>query len=291
MNVFILLMLISGFGDDIDSLWASLNRITPNVGFSAIKVNLDAKSAGMGNITNPDLSISSLENPALIPVDAKFCLSHRSHLLGTSFNQGTFYFKKEKNFFSFILWDFGSEGMELHTDIPGDAEMTYNAYNFIVATNYAREFQNSSFGINLKILNERIMNASYSVPALDFGAIYRTEKNIAFSFAFLNLGPDYLGFNLMRLPKTFKIGVYSEYYNVKFGMEGVKSIDSKVQLRMGLNYDRNILSIRFGGILNSDSQSISGGIGFHLSRFDIDYAVIPFTNDLGITQMFSIVIK
>ncbi len=291
MNIFLVMILISGFGADVDSLWVSLNRITPNVGFSAIKVNLDAKSSGMGNVTNPDISTSPMENPALTSKNVKFNLFHRNHLLGTSFNQGSFYFNKNRNFFSLSLWDFGSEGMELHTNTPGESEITYNAYNFIVATTYAREFHNYSTGINFKILNEKILNASYSVPALDLGVIYRTNKNITFSFVLLNLGPDYLGFNLMRLPKTFKIGIYSGYNNIKFGVEGVKSIDSKAQLRMGLNYDIDILSVRLGGILNSDSEMFSTGVGLHLSRFDFDYAVIPFRNALGITQIFSISLK
>lgn len=290
MNIFFILILFSNYGASIDSLWASLNRITPNVGFSAIKINLDAKSSGMGNITHPDISFSPLENPALTPENLKFTLSHRNHLLGTSFNQGIFRWNNEHTFLSLTLWDFGSEGMELHTDTPGAPEMTYDAYNFIVATTYARKFYHYSIGLNLKILNERIMHASYSVPALDFGLIYRMDK-MTFSFVLLNLGPDYLGFISMRLPKTLKIGAYSRYNNIKFGLEGVKSIDSKPQLRMGINYLKNIISLRLGGIINAGSEYLSAGMGIHLQRFDIDYAVMPFTNDLGITQIFSVIIK
>jgi len=289
MNIFLIMILISDFGADVDSFWVSLNRITPNVGFSAVKVDMDAKSAGMGNITNPDISTSPLENPALTPKNVKFNLFHRSHLLGTSFNQGSFYFNKNRNFFSLSLWDFGSEGMELHTDTPGESEITYNAYNFIVATTYARKFPNYSAGISFKILNEKILNASYSVPAFDFGVIYKTQNNISLSFSFLNLGPDYL--NTMRLPKTIKFGIYFGNKKFKTGLEGVKSIDSKIQLRTGLNYDFDILSLRAGGILNSDSEMFSAGIGLHLTRFDFDYAVIPFRNALGITQIFNISLK
>ena len=70
------IFVFSNFTSDIDSLWGALNRVSTNVGFSAIKVNLDPVSSGMGGISYPEIAKSPLLNPALVPEEQKCVFSH-----------------------------------------------------------------------------------------------------------------------------------------------------------------------------------------------------------------------
>ena len=291
MNSMIIFLFSSGLFSNIDSLWASFNRTTPNVGFSAIKIDLDVVSSSMGGISYPGLANSSLQNPALFTDNVKCSFSHRAHILGTNLNQGVIHFNKDNKFLTFTLWNFLSESMELHTDIPGPSEMTYNAYDFIVATTMGRKIKNYSLGITGKLINEKIMNASYNVYAFDAGIIYKTYNGIMYSFAILNLGPDYMGWDRMKLPRIMKAGVYYGVKDIKMGLEFEKSIDTRLKMKVGLDYTRGILSFRTGGVLRADSEYFTAGIGIHIKKLLFSYAIEPFSNNLGITQLFEITLK
>jgi hypothetical protein len=68
--------------------------------------------------------------------------------------------------------------------------------------------------------------------------------------------------------------------------------DDGLKMAFGINCRiKEKVDFRFGYKINYDAEDFSAGVGFNLGRFIIDYAFIPFNDELDNIQMFGISYK
>lgn len=133
-----------------------------------------------------------------------------------------------------------------------------------------------------------------NVLAIDFGTIYRTGfKSLVFGMTVRNFSQEVKfeseGF---QLPLTFKMGISMNLFDLLLEKNDMHSLlisidalhprDYSEQLNFGAEYTMmNMLSLRFGYMLNRDEQDFAAGFGVQ-TRFlgdrmmALDYAYTPF---------------
>ncbi|KAA3631515.1 MAG: hypothetical protein DWP97_13015 [Calditrichaeota bacterium] len=139
-------------------------------------------------------------------------------------------------------------------------------------------------------------NNRWSGAALNFdlGFLYIVSKEMNIGGAIQNLGSDFTvsieGGDLSReisLPTTYSIG--ASYNKNKFlGSVDMVILDDEFRVHSGLEREINeLFDIRAGYMFNYDSKSFSAGASFTKRNMKIDYAFVPFSNDLGTSHFFN----
>ena len=120
------------------------------------------------------------------------------------------------------------------------------------------------------------------VPGLNIGA---AVQNMGSMSKFITEAP--------RLPTTLRAGAAYEHAVSTLGSllitaeaDGVR--DNTPVFKGGLEYRApGYLAIRAGYVQGLDTQNISFGLGFFISQFRLDYAFIPYRENLGEGHRFS----
>ncbi len=146
-----------------------------------------------------------------------------------------------------------------------------------------------SAGLAVGYLNERIDLYSSTVVNADFGFLYQQSKELAFGISLSNFGQDLqLDSQSVSLPVTLRAGGSYKKSNVLVSADGV-IINSIFHAQLGVEYSGiDKLFIRAGAQSGYDSKNVTAGLGFKQKDFRIDYAFVPYSNDLGQSHQFAI---
>jgi hypothetical protein len=138
-----------------------------------------------------------------------------------------------------------------------------------------------------------LLRAEMSVPAFDFGILYKTGfKSLAFGMTVRNFAREvaYVR-DKFQLPLTFRIGVAMNMFDLLemdknsqrllLALEAEHPRDYPEQTKVGLEYVfANTVSLRLGYISPADEHTFSYGLGlqqeFMGTRVALDYAYTPF---------------
>lgn len=242
--------------------------------------------AGLAQISKPQIALSHNELYQSIRHEyAAYCHSFRGGVIGVS---GTY------------LWIEGIEGRS--SDTP-DVERMVPVWDASAALAYAKKLSKKlNAGFTLKGIYRQLDDKTASGAAVDLGLLYKPGKgkpriglavqNIGYETAFIS--------EASSLPLTVKAGISNRYLKNKLlaAMDGNYSVVDGVW-SLGTGFDWNLhkmFSLRFGYKYNNAMTTlgalagISGGIGFEISKFSIDYAFVPY-GDLGYTHRASILVK
>jgi len=178
-----------------------------------------------------------------------------------------------------------------------DPISTFDAVNSAVGTAVAVKISDKySVGVAAHYLYEKIQLESSNGLAADAGAMVRdlipgmviglAVQNMGKMSKFVNESPE--------LPTTLRAGASYERSLSKIGSlmvtaeaDGVR--DNKPLFGGGLEYRApGYLALRAGYVKGLDAQDISFGVGFFLSQLRLDYAFIPFKENLGEGHRFSL---
>ncbi len=279
----------NSFTDDARGLSAAqFLKVPPSARFSAL--------GGTGlTLGGPD---SFFLNPAGTcangPGARGVSASYESLLEGTSrtglaYSRGT----PAGIFSAGLLYNNASPGLE-KLDGAGGGSGSITAYDAAFGAGWARRLSWADFGFNLKYIKSRLADEEGSGAALDAGLVFKNARasGTEFAVAARNLGPPFkLGSEKAPLPLELGCGLkwkYSPDFNIY--MEGRLPSDhapylafagewflpyarlSGLFLRAGLNF-KNYSDHGFMG-------SFSGGFGFKLGGFLLDYAFAPY-GELG----------
>ncbi len=190
-------------------------------------------------------------------------------------------------------------------DLKGYADETddtieyFSAYDSCISFAYSHSLTDSiSFGVTVKGIIQKIEDNQALGIALDFGELYQTPINgLTLGVAIQNIGPEIEFINEGdKLPSTLKIGL-------AYGVKGMplllscdfnKPIDNDWRLNCGIEC-RFSPALRFRVGYNSqlvkdlETDGFCGGLGFKLGNYQVDYAYVPYNNELlGETHRFSI---
>ncbi len=170
-----------------------------------------------------------------------------------------------------------------------------------------------AYGVNLKYVYSRIADFNASAVAFDFGLIYTVpfQDNLHVALSIINVGNnfEYYGDRKESLPLSMRLGFTKKLAHLplelgmslndinvtaddigerlkRFSIGGEFTLSNSLRLRLGYNNDLK-------NSLNTENESgsnfggLSGGLGFYLKHFRIDYSYSSF-GLLGTTHRFGL---
>ena len=185
-------------------------------------------------------------------------------------------------------------------DANGKETQVFRPYDLALVLSYARRLGSRlALGANAKLVREEIDTVSAQALAYDVGGLYTFSNQ-----------PLSLGFNLQHLgtQATFVEDSFSLPFNIKVG-GAYKLLEDRLTIVTDVNRpsDNNITGAfgiaiavsellhlrtgykyRVGGNDLGTASGLTGGVGFRIESFQIDYAFVSF-GKLGPTHRFSLI--
>ncbi|HPG38576.1 MAG TPA: PorV/PorQ family protein [bacterium] len=175
---------------------------------------------------------------------------------------------------------------------------TFSSHDFSMALTFSHMIgKDISVGGRVRYLSEKIYDESASGVAVDLGARYRVLPGRLFvAAAMQNLGKmSEMVQEEVKLPATLRLG--AGYYlpgqifgnNLLLAADYVKIFNEDDHINLGLEYTPvPVVALRGGYQTGYEERSLTAGFGVNIGFLSIDYAFIPFTNDLGTGHKFSL---
>tara|TARA_Y100000782_G_C10188538_1_gene268580 strand:+ start:5951 stop:7036 length:1086 start_codon:yes stop_codon:yes gene_type:complete len=243
-------------------------------GASQLQINPWARSSGFANANTA--SVIGLESVNLNVAGLAFTnkteamFAHTRYLSGSEISINSFGLSQrigETGVLGINVMSMNFGDIDITTvDLPEGGSGTYSPQFLNIGLSYAKEFSNSIYaGATVKVISEKMTNASASGVAFDAGIRYVTGKydNVKFGIALKNVGPqmqfdgDGLStkvtyneeeFTLEQrtepyeLPSSLSIGVAYDYY---IGVDESKK-DDKLKAMHRITGAGNFLANSFG---------------------------------------------
>ncbi len=182
----------------------------------------------------------------------------------------------------------GLDGFEVR-DRPGEAQGEFTIHQSVFAVGTAVEpIKKLALGVMYKTAFEDIYGDREDVwDVVDLGALYQLPWfNFGASVTNLSLADDNtqtaMRFGLSRL-------FVLQEFDFTGALESVTYKDDDTELHLGVEAGwQETIYLRAGYIGGNDLRSVSFGLGAKVSAYHVDFALTPFTSDLGTTWKFGI---
>ena len=271
-----------------------------STGLSFLKLGVGGRAIGMGEASSALSTDASgiYYNPAGISFgDAnEVTLMHKDWVFGT----GTEYLGSvvhSHNFaFGFGLNSTNVDGIEIR-DQPGPSQGTFGLHDFAVTATASWRMDTSfSVGISGKFLYEKIYLDETSGAAVDVGARYQLDRKFAIAAGVSNIGSMTPFINeAPRLPAALRLGGsfqddLADRFAFAFASDVIKVFnDDGVRVHLGAEvvYDSHF-ALRSGYQIGYESKGFSAGFGVHYGIVQLDYAFVPFLDQLGNAHTFAL---
>ena len=282
--------------------YASISADSGQSGLAFLKIDVDGRAAAMGGAYTAISSGADAAywNPAgLANASQKnLVLMHNVWLDDITQEFASWQFMSGKHNLALSANLMIYPGIEIRGERPTeDPDGVAEAINFYSALSYARDFSGWRVGLSVKYLFERYYLAQANGWAMDVG-IQRAAilKNLDWGLAVANMGKmDVLQKVATPLPLILRSGLL---YHLPFQfLEGGHLLSADVQyvkdehlyLRAGSEWNIiQYLSLRGGLIWYKEGLRASAGFGLIYNSFRLDYAFVPFADDLGNSHRFSV---
>jgi hypothetical protein len=155
-------------------------------------------------------------------------------------------------------------------------------------------------GVSGKGVFEKIGSEVANGVAFDLGGIVDISNHVQLGAALNNLGPE-MSFNNSpyKLPGLFRLGGTYRFPKWSVRSELVSQNNESATFHLGGEYliavspeeiapVRTSLSLRAGYVFGHDTRSWAAGVGIGIDRLGIDYAFVPYSDDLGNTHRFGL---
>jgi len=270
-------------------------------GVAMLKIDHGARSAGMGatSFSQDQDPNNVVFNPALAVGFQKF---------SASFGHTEFWdnIRLESGFFAADV----APKLSLHggiryaavTDLQGRTsptstpEILFDAHDVSMKGGVAYKLTGKiSVGAAAGWIIEKIEGYRGSAFNVDAGAIAHIRPNVDLGASITNLGssfklqqPGVTGSDDIFLPTAYRIGGAYKYKRY-LGAAELVYLDEKAHVHLGAEAKLNdIFSLRSGYMINYDTKNFTAGASFSHRNITVDYAFIPFTENLGTTYLFNL---
>jgi len=144
-------------------------------------------------------------------------------------------------------------------------------------------------GFNIGIFYEKIDVYDGTAVNFDLGLITKVIDNLKFGAAVLNYGSALsLRDESFDLPTTYRAGL-AYNYNEIIASADVVYLDDDMQINAGGEYIiTENFAVRAGYRMGYDSFNFSAGVGFTRRNLRIDYAFLPYSEDLNNSHIFNL---
>jgi hypothetical protein len=288
-------------GGLIACVWAfaavAVSAADRGTGLAFLRVGVGAGAAGLGNacVSRVDDATATFWNPAglarvptldVVFMHNEYFQDLRFEFLGVARRMG-----RHAVGASFTGFYTGDDALE-RRDRDGNFEGHFGSYDMAVSAGYAYRVRDDlAAGVDVKYLSENIDRTNANGYAFDLGAQWDTPVDrLQVGISLVNLGPPMKFIeDEFDLPATWQGGgtyavpVWAGEFAVSAEARKVRGDDAG--LNVGASYEyRELVSARAGYRSGLDSEDASFGLGFRRDRFRLDYAFVPYDNDLGNTH-------
>ena len=273
-------------------------------GLAFLKLGVGARASGMGEaFTSISGDIFSLYwNPAGIAQHkgVEFAFMHNEWIQDVSLEYAALCFGYKKNVFGMSLTLSQVKDLE-RREGPTENPLSYfDQHNLALSFSWSRKFNEKfDLGLSAKFLYEKIDFYSATGSGFDLGGIYFLKPFLQIGGAIQNFGPK-MKFEQEKfnLPTRYKLGVaYSGNENYLKGeyilsLDLVKPRDTDLKVHLGGEYVyKQKFVLRSGYQIGYDDKNLSLGLGLKVKKYQIDYAFVPFSSDLGNAHRISLNLK
>lgn len=270
-------------------------------GLAMMKINHGASQSGMASAVvsiagNPG---NTVYNPALAVGVDKFTASfgHTSYWENVNLESVYFSQKSSSRFYLHGGIRFAAiENIELRSFTPTATPISeFDAHDLSFKGGLSiKASEKLAFGLAMGWFIEKIEAWRGSVFNVDIGAHYKATDDIQLGASAVNLGSDFQltkpgtqGSDDIKLPKAYRFGGSYKYQKYTGAIDLVIT-DDKSHLHLGADGDiHEIFSIRSGYMINYESKNFTAGFSFNKRNITVDYAFVPFSNELGTAHMFN----
>jgi len=184
-------------------------------------------------------------------------------------------------------------------DETGEIIGEYHPLELNLGFNYAHRLTPNLFGgANLILLYQKLESSTSVGFATDYGVIYLTpieglNLNLALKHVGLTEKGDVERIKLPIAPEAGLSYIYPvSYLKLYLDVSLIKYSDDKLKLNTGgMVRINDMLDLRMGYLVNSDTQSMTTGLGLQWRRIAFDYAFLPSKNEVENSNSFSITYK
>jgi len=273
------------------------------IGLSYLKIGVDARAAAMGDAFTAVANDASATywNPAGLAGSGNnsVILMHNSWLQDVNQEFGAVQFVNGTHNIAVSINMISVTGIELRDETASEIPIgETQALNTYLGLAYATEiFGSWQFGLQAKYLYEKYYLYSADGFALDLGIKKENLlQDLSWGLVIQNLGKmSALREEATTLPLNLRTGVsyllpFQLLENrpliaadINYVLDDVTTFNLGVEVPLVTYAD-----IRLGYVLGRESQSITAGFGLNYGVFNIAYAFVPYSYDLGNSHRFSL---
>ncbi|HWR84230.1 MAG TPA: PorV/PorQ family protein [Candidatus Deferrimicrobium sp.] len=155
---------------------------------------------------------------------------------------------------------------------------------------------NVSAGFALGWFVEKIEAWRGSAFNADFGVLVSPMTDLNLAASATNIGSDFYlekeglrGSRAISLPTTYRLGGSYRWRSSYLGALDIVIVDEEFHLHSGVEARiRELLALRTGYMFNYDTKNFTAGASFTKRGLTVDYAFVPFTENLGTSHLFNI---
>lgn len=275
--------------------------VSAQEGLALMKVETGARPAGMAGAfvsitSDPN---ASFYNPAAAAWAEKFNLSfgHNEYWENIRLETGYFMANLSPRVSVHGGIRFGAvDNLESRLVPSSEPDAIFSAYDasFKGGLTYRLD-DRLAFGAAMGWFIEKIDIYRGSAFNVDLGALYRLTDSINLGASVTNLGSSLSlalsgqqGTRDISLPTTYRVGASYQYRYVLGSIDGV-IVDDEFHLHVGAEADlHEYVAVRAGYMFNYDSKNFTAGASFKRRNITVDYAFVPYTNNLGTSHLFNL---
>ena len=271
-----------------------------STGLIVLKSGMGGKSAALGDavVAANNGALSTYWNPAgLTSAENEIVFGHSEYIQDVSYEFIAIKFDGYNANWGLSLHVQNVDNIAHRTQATPEPLSTFSEHEVVAGLSYARMLSpNLAFGTTIKYITERHFSYTSKGAALDLGFNYLALiKNLDLGLSFHNLGSiSELREEATKLPALLRAGAFykldKEMAQSNLGLFATytKIFENDGYAGLGVEaITRDILALRLGYQLGRDSQDISAGVGLKIQRYQLDYAYVPFSYDLGDTHRLS----
>jgi hypothetical protein len=270
-------------------------------GLALMKVEAGARQAGMGGAsvslsTEPN---AAFYNPAAAVGTRKFTASFGHNEYWENIRLETGYFMSNLNDRTFLHGGIryaAVDNMENRVNPSLEPDALFSAYDVSFKSGIAYQVnEQMALGVAMGWFVEKIDIYRGSAFNVDLGALYFLSPNINLGASVTNLGSTLSlalsgqeGTEDISLPATYRVGG-SYRYDRYLGAVDAVIVDDEFHLNMGAEAAlHEYVALRAGYMINYDTKNFTAGASFTRRNITVDYAFVPYTNNLGSTHLFNL---
>lgn len=267
-------------------------------GLTLLKVESGARPAAMGEafVSISGDPLSQHYNPAGTPgadggPDFSAYLGHTAYWQNITFETGFVTLRHGKVSYSFGVRLAQVNDIEARGDVASvDPLFLFESRDVSLKFGVAYPFTDKlSLGVGAGWIIEKISFYKSAAFNIDLGARYAYSDKLALGFSLTSLGQNIrLDTTDISLPTTIRGGASYQMRDFLLSADGVH-VDENFHAHFGAEYTRiERLALRAGFQSGYDSKNFTAGAGFSDKNLRIDYAFIPYQDNLGTTHQFGL---